>query len=343
MSYCNSDHTDLQAQKLKSCTASSLGSMYPDIDAVSNQNEATSQDMATADELFQPRTKRLRDKRDKFTMIQLEPFDERNLHAFFDIVLECQRNAIIVETLRRRCEDAESRLQQVEAEIGVIALRHLPDVEDEIERFRRIGPRLSESGEPDLLAQWNIALDATRELTRLRDQGEQVMQTTREYIDADVQRLIDDHLEVARIRATRRMREVLGVNVGTTSPPRPNTASADDSTSDEDPSIAARDPLAMGYYEADYQLQKARFDHDGLRNKDGDRFAEWQRREAETIDSDERYAVWGEITATAIRNLRRAEEEWSAAAQEAYDNHIDANAQHTSIFSTDHQTTIPPR
>ena len=317
--------------------------MNPDTDVVSNQNEAPSRDMATPDGLFEPRTKRLRDKRDRLTLIQLEPFDEGNLHGFFDMVLECQRNEIVVESLRRRCEDVETRLQQLEAEIDVIALRHLPDVEDDIERFQSIGPRLPELGEADLLAQWNTTLDANQELTRLRDQEEQVRQTSREYIDADVQRLIDDRLEIARIRAMRRLREYLLVNVGSTSPPRPNTASADDSNSDEQPPIAARDPIAMRYYEADYQLQKARVDHDGLRQRDGDRFAEWQTRQAETIDSGERDAVWREITATAIGNLRQAEEDWSAAAKEAYDHRIDANAHHTSIFSHSSYDAISDR
>ena len=343
INYCDIDHTEIHAQKSKTCTAPYLNLINPDTDVVSNQNEAPSRDMATPDGLFEPRTKRLRDKRDRLTLIQLEPFDEGNLHGFFDMVLECQRNEIVVESLRRRCEDAETRLQQLEAEIDAIALRHLPDVEDEIERFQRIGPRLFELGEADLLAQWNTTLDANQELTRLRDQEEQVRQTSREYIDADVQRLIDDRLEIARIRAMRRLREYLLVNVGSTLPPRLNTASADDSNSDEEPPIAARDPVAMRYYEADYRLQKARLDHDGLRQRDGDRFAEWQTRQAETIDSDKRDAVWREIMATAIENLRRAESEWSEAAQEAYDHRIEANAHHTSIFSHSSYDTISAR
>ena len=278
--------------------------MDPNIDAVSHQNEATSQDMATAMDLFAPRTKRTRDKRDRYALVQLAPFNERILYAFVDIVVECQRNEIVVEALQRQCLGAETALQQVEAEIDAFALRHLPDAEDAVERFQRIYPRLSELGAFDLEARWNTAMDAAHKLTELRDQEEQDRQACRGYVDAHVQRLIDDRLEVARVQAKRHLKTIHDVDVGSASPPRPSDPESGESIGDGEGSIAARGRFAKRYYEADYQLQKARLDHDGLRNLDGDRFAEWQRRRADTSNSDERDALWAEITATAIRDLR---------------------------------------
>ena len=314
--------------------------MDPDTDADSDGNQAASEDMATGMVLLRPRLKGVKDKRDRLTVLQVEPYTRRNLTSFLDSVLECQRNQIVVEILQRESADAESRLQQIEARIDVVALAHVPEIEDPIDRLLSIASRLPELGEAELLDQWASIRDEIRNLDGLHEQQEQLMQASRQYVDAAVQRLIDDRVDIASVRAVQRLRGVFGLNVNVTTLARPNAASSVGPPDDTDPPIADRDRSATRYYEADYQLQKARFEHDGLRVKTGDRYDEWQRRRAETVDSDERDAVWREITATAIENLRRAEIEWSEAAQEAYDNHIDANPHHTSIFSHSSHDTI---
>ena len=75
-------------------------------------------------------------------------------------------------------------MEQVEARIEVVALAHLPEIDDVEERLESIFLRLPEFGEAELQAQWASMRDESRNLDRLHGQQEQLTQGSRENADA---------------------------------------------------------------------------------------------------------------------------------------------------------------